>query len=68
MIEEKEFQFWNKLIKEEFNMDYHSIIHIIEPDEQIDYYTIIGYVEQSKMVIRVEIPIYNKYINSVMVN
>ena len=68
MIHEKEFQFWNKLIKEEFDMDYHSIVHIIEPDEQLDYYTIVGYVEKTSMVIRVEIPIYDKYKNSIMVN
>lgn len=70
MINEKEFEFWKNLIKKEFDMDYHSIVHVIEPEEGIDNYCVIGYVEGFKptnMVIRVEKEIHDNYRNLVKV-
>lgn len=70
MITQKEFKFWNKLIKEEFSIDYHSIVHVIEPDEGIDNYCVIGYIEgvnPTRMVIRVEKEVHDNYRNLVKV-
>lgn len=64
MISEKQFKFWDKLIKEEFDVQYELIIHVIEPDKNNDDYCIIGYVKgiiPIKTVIRVNVEIYNNY-------